>query len=60
MVKQAENKGAYDIPLAKGSVVVADRFYNDFHLLNIYYLLNPKQSKGSMLKHEKLNSQLSN
>ena len=34
--KTADNKGAYDIPLVKGSVVVADRFYNDFHLLNIW------------------------
>ena len=45
MVKQADNKGAYNIPLAKGSVVVADRFYNDFHLLNIYYfsIINNRQ-----------------
>lgn len=34
--KTADNKGAYDIPLLKGSVVVADRFYNDFPLLNIW------------------------
>lgn len=34
--KTADNKGAYDIPLTKGSVIVADRFYNDFHLLNIW------------------------
>ena len=34
--KTADNKGAYDIPLLKGSVVVADRFYNDFSLLNIW------------------------
>ena len=34
--KTADNKGAYDIPLLKGSVVVADRFYNDFQLLNIW------------------------
>jgi hypothetical protein len=34
--KTADNKGAYDIPLVKGSVIVADRFYNDFHLLNIW------------------------
>jgi hypothetical protein len=33
--KTADNKGAYDIPLLKGSVIVADRFYNDFALLNI-------------------------
>jgi IS4 transposase len=35
--KTADNKGAYDIPLLKGSVIVADRFYNDFALLNIFY-----------------------
>ena len=34
--KTADNKGAYDIPLLKGSVIVADRFYNDFHLLNVW------------------------
>jgi len=34
--KTADNKGAYDIPLLKGSVIVADRFYNDFALLNIW------------------------
>lgn len=34
--KTADNKGASDIPLYKGSVVVADRFYNDFPLLNIW------------------------
>lgn len=34
--KTADNKGAYDIPLIKGSVIVGDRFYNDFYLLNIW------------------------
>lgn len=34
--KTADNKGAYHIPLLKGSVIVADRFYNDFALLNIW------------------------
>jgi len=34
--KTADNKGAYEIPLHKGSVVVADRYYNDFSLLNIW------------------------
>jgi hypothetical protein len=34
--KTADNKGAYDIPLSKGSVIVADRFYNDFNLLHIW------------------------
>lgn len=32
--KTADNKGAYDVPLLKGSVIVADRFYNDLYLLN--------------------------
>lgn len=34
--KTADNKGAYDIPLIQNSVIVADRFYNDFHLLNVW------------------------
>ena len=34
--KTADNKGAKDVPLLKGSVIVADRFYNDFPLLNIW------------------------
>ncbi len=34
--KTADNKGAYDIPLVKRSVIVADRFYNDFSLLNVW------------------------
>jgi hypothetical protein len=34
--KTADNKGANDIPLLKGSVIVADRFYNDFSLLNVW------------------------
>lgn len=34
--KTADNKGAYDIPLLKGSVIVADRFYNDLALLNVW------------------------
>lgn len=34
--KTADNKGAYEIPLVKRSVIVADRFYNDFSLLNIW------------------------
>ena len=32
----ANNKGTYDLPLIKNSVIVADRFYNDFHLLNVW------------------------
>ena len=34
--KTADNKGAYEIPLLGGSVIVADRFYNDFYLLNLW------------------------
>jgi hypothetical protein len=34
--KTADNKGAYDVSLLKGSVIVADRFYNDFSLLNVW------------------------
>lgn len=34
--KTADNKGAYDVPLHKGSVIVADRFYNDFSLLKVW------------------------
>lgn len=34
--KTADNKGTYEIPLLKGSVIVADRFYNDFYLLNLW------------------------
>ena len=34
--KTADNKGAYDIPLQTGSVIVADRYYNDFSLLNVW------------------------
>lgn len=34
--KTADNKGAYDIPLLVGSVIVADRFYNDFSLLHVW------------------------
>ena len=32
----ADNKGAYDILMEKGSVIVADRNYNDFPMLNIW------------------------
>lgn len=34
--KTADNKGAYQVPLIKGSVIIADRFYNDFNLLNVW------------------------
>ncbi|CAN5183907.1 hypothetical protein BH20BAC1_BH20BAC1_28800 [soil metagenome] len=36
MARRLNNKGAYDIPLLKGSVIVADRYYNDLTLLNIW------------------------
>jgi hypothetical protein len=32
----ADNKGAAFVPLVKGSVIVADRYYNDFPLLNVW------------------------
>ena len=35
--KMGDNRGALDIPIAKGSVVVADRFYNDYSLLNFWH-----------------------
>lgn len=31
-----DNKGAYNLPLEKGSVIVADRYYNDFPMLNVW------------------------
>jgi len=34
--KTADNKGAYDVPLIPRSVIVADAFYNDFSLLNVW------------------------
>ena len=34
--KTGDNKGAYDIPLLKRSVIVADKFYNDFSLLHVW------------------------
>jgi hypothetical protein len=34
--KTADNKGAQNIPFVKGSVIVADRFYQDFALLRIW------------------------
>lgn len=34
--KTADNKGAYEVPLVKRSVIVADRFYNDFSLLHVW------------------------
>ena len=34
--KTADNKGAYNIPFLANSVIVADRYYNDFSLLNVW------------------------
>jgi hypothetical protein len=34
--KTVDNKGTYDIPLLANSVIVADRYYNDFSLLNVW------------------------
>jgi hypothetical protein len=48
--KTADNKGAYEIPLLKGSVIVADRYYNDFSLLStwdangVYFVVRHKDN----------------
>lgn len=48
--KTADNKGAYDIPLLKNSVIVADRFYTDFALLyiwdssHVYFVVRHKEN----------------
>jgi len=48
--KTADNKGAYDIILIKRSVIVADRFYNDFSLLNnwdsnqVFFVIRHKEN----------------
>jgi len=34
--KIADNEGDYDIPLIPRSVIVADAFYNDLSLLNVW------------------------
>jgi hypothetical protein len=59
--KTADNKGAYTIPLLKGSVIVADRFYNDFSLLNIwdskgvYFVIRHKENlQYTIIKENKL------
>lgn len=59
--KTADNKGAYEIPLQKGSVIVADRFYNDFYLLNIwdskgvYFVIRHKENiQYKIIKENKL------
>jgi hypothetical protein len=56
--KTADNKGAYDVPLQKGSVIVADRFYNDFLLLHIwdskgvYFVVRHKENIQYMVLKE--------
>ena len=59
--KTADNKGAYEIPLLKGSVIVADRFYNDFYLLNVwdskevYFVVRHKENiQYSVIKENEL------
>lgn len=59
--KMADNKGAYDLPLIKGSVIVADRFYNDFYLLNVwdsrgvYFVIRHKENlQYTVIKENKL------
>jgi hypothetical protein len=48
--KTADNKGAYELPLIKSSVIVADRFYNDFKLLDtwnksdVFFVLRHKEN----------------
>jgi len=59
--KTADNKGAYDVPLLKGSVIVADRFYNDFSLLliwdskGVYFVIRHKENiQYTVIKENKL------
>ncbi|GAF05704.1 hypothetical protein [Saccharicrinis fermentans] len=33
--KTADNKGAYNVPLLANSVIVTNRYYNDFSLLDV-------------------------
>jgi len=48
--KVADNKGAVDIPLVKGSVIVADRYYFDSTMLNkwdsneVYFVIRMKEN----------------
>lgn len=48
--KTGDTKGAYDVPLLKGSVIVADRYYNDFSLLDtwnskgVYFVIRHKDN----------------
>lgn len=62
--KTADNKGVYDLPLLKGSVIVADRFYNDFSLLNlwdsndVYFVVRHKDNiKYKSIKQKELPNQ---
>ena len=59
--KTADNKGAYDIPLLANSVIVADRYYNDFSLLNVwdsnsvYFVVRHKENlKFTTIKENEL------
>jgi len=62
--KTADNCGAYNIPLLKGSVIVADRYYNDFSLLNtrnskgVYFVVGHKEN--NRFKTNKENDLLGN
>jgi len=59
--KVADNKGASSIPLQQGAVIVADRYYNDFPMLNIwdsrgvYFVIRHKENlKFKVLKERDL------
>ena len=59
--KTADNKGAYDVPLLQRSVIVADRFYNDFRLLNVwdskgvYFVIRHKENiQYTVIKEKEL------
>jgi hypothetical protein len=48
--KTSDNEGAYGIPLFKRSVVIVDKFYNDFSLINnwdsntVFFLIRRKEN----------------
>lgn len=54
--KTADNRGSYGIPIQKGAVIVADRYYNDFPMLNnwdskgAFFVIRHKNN----LKYEKV------
>lgn len=59
--KTADNKGAYDVPLLANSVIVADRYYNDFSLLyvwdsnSVYFVVRHKENlKFKTIKENEL------